>query len=611
MNATMLDVAAKATVLFAAASVADRFLRRAPASARHIVWTSVLVAALALPVLTLALPALRLPLPAGAVPEILARADAAPAKGAAPGSVAPSVEAVPHAAINWSNLVLTLWLSGLALGMARLGTSVAVAERLRRCATPPPAGIAARAPEATVLLAAGQTMPMTAGLLHPTILLPETAISWPPERLDAVLQHELAHVHRRDTLWQLLGSIACAVYWPHPLAWHCKKKSLEYRERAADDAVLETGAAAQEYAGSLLEIARTLSAPRFCEGAAMARPKELEGRLLAILDDAQNRRPATRGLLLTSAAATLMLVVSLAALKPVFAAAQQDAAEITVQQAREQLVAAERASGPQSVGFGRALVTMGRALAYSGDEGAAAGMIQRAVETLQQVAPGDPAFAEALYRAGIYAQQAEDKTPAVKLYQRALEAARASGNQRILARVAHNLAILTESSDPAQAEQYLQESISNETTPALLSQSLDLYAGLLERMGKAAEAEAAKRRTSEVLSRVVTLPEEPLSAGVSKIGKGASAPRLNHETKREPEYTLEARSAKIQGTVVLTVEIGADGVPRNVHVRRSLGLGLDQNAVRAVESWRFESAKDEANQPVAVAANVEVNFRLL
>src|SRR6266478_99648 len=61
--------------------------------------------------------------------------------------------------------------------------------------------------------------PVCLGLSRPSILLPTNWQTWPPAQMEAVLTHELAHVARRDVLWQLLARLACAVYWPHPFAW--------------------------------------------------------------------------------------------------------------------------------------------------------------------------------------------------------------------------------------------------------------------------------------------------------------------------------------------------------------------------------------------------------
>ena len=55
--------------------------------------------------------------------------------------------------------------------------------------------------------------------------------------------------------------------------------------------------------------------------------------------------------------------------------------------------------------------------------------------------------------------------------------------------------------------------------------------------------------------------------------------------------------------------VGPDGRPRDIHVARSVGLGLDEKAIEAVKTWRFEPAKKD-NQAVSVAVNIEVSFNL-
>ncbi len=80
--------------------------------------------------------------------------------------------------------------------------------------------------------------------------------------------------------------------------------------------------------------------------------------------------------------------------------------------------------------------------------------------------------------------------------------------------------------------------------------------------------------------------------------------------KVEPEFSEEARKAKYQGTVVLTIEVGEDGKPRGFRVVQSLGLGLDEKAVEAVSRWRFKPATRNG-KPVRAPATIEVNFRLL
>ncbi|MBX9600683.1 MAG: TonB family protein [Bryobacteraceae bacterium] len=96
--------------------------------------------------------------------------------------------------------------------------------------------------------------------------------------------------------------------------------------------------------------------------------------------------------------------------------------------------------------------------------------------------------------------------------------------------------------------------------------------------------------------------------GVYRVGGGVSAPQVL--LKVEPEYSEEARKARWQGVVVLSVVVDEKGQPRDLRVVRSLGLGLDQKAIEAAEKWKFKPGLKDG-RPVPVAATIEVNFRLL
>lgn len=79
--------------------------------------------------------------------------------------------------------------------------------------------------------------------------------------------------------------------------------------------------------------------------------------------------------------------------------------------------------------------------------------------------------------------------------------------------------------------------------------------------------------------------------------------------KPTPEYTDEARSARIEGTVSLEVEFTAAGEIRVLRVVRGLGHGLDQAAERAALRMRFKPAQSNG-QPVDSRATVHISFRL-
>jgi TonB family protein len=95
--------------------------------------------------------------------------------------------------------------------------------------------------------------------------------------------------------------------------------------------------------------------------------------------------------------------------------------------------------------------------------------------------------------------------------------------------------------------------------------------------------------------------------GAVHMGAGVTEPSLLYRV--EPEFSPEARAAKYQGTVVLSVVVGTDGRAHDIRVSRGLGMGLDQQAINAVQKWKFAPAMYD-NHAVAVYATIEVQFRL-
>jgi TonB family protein len=100
--------------------------------------------------------------------------------------------------------------------------------------------------------------------------------------------------------------------------------------------------------------------------------------------------------------------------------------------------------------------------------------------------------------------------------------------------------------------------------------------------------------------------QKPHSAAVTPSGSFQSAEILN---KPKPDYTEEARTKRVEGEVWLEVLFGADGTPRVQRVLRSLGYGLDENAIRSARLIRFRPAR-EGSREVDQVATVRVQFQL-
>jgi beta-lactamase regulating signal transducer with metallopeptidase domain len=312
------DAALKAAVVLATATVIDFVLRKRSAASRHLMWTLAIVAAIGMPILTAMLPTWHvLPAvpPAPSAPVLVVTEPApvvivdmpnpAPAIPALHAEVLQSndarIEAAP-ARTGWNWLAIawiigtTVMLIPAAIGMLslmRLGArSIAIQDNywLNLCAELCRAIGLKR--EVVLLTSTRRAMPMTWGILRPKVLLPADADGWPAERQRLVLMHELAHVKRRDSLAQLLGQLARAIYWFNPFAWVAVFRMAHLRERACDNIVLNLGIKASDYATELLSVATGYRA--MASGMAMARSNKLETRLRAILDGRVDRRGMTQ-----------------------------------------------------------------------------------------------------------------------------------------------------------------------------------------------------------------------------------------------------------------------------------------------------------------------------
>jgi TonB family protein len=75
----------------------------------------------------------------------------------------------------------------------------------------------------------------------------------------------------------------------------------------------------------------------------------------------------------------------------------------------------------------------------------------------------------------------------------------------------------------------------------------------------------------------------------------------------EPVFPEKAREAHRQGICVVRVIVGTDGVPRDAKVVQALGMGLDEEALKAVRRWRFEPAR-RYGTPVLAPFFVSLKF---
>ncbi|MGH6871346.1 MAG: M56 family metallopeptidase [Rhizomicrobium sp.] len=300
---------------------------RGSAASRHLVWTAAFGALLLLPLLAALVPgtvALKLQAPVAAVlpPPAAMSAPVTVDVSAAP-LAAPAPRAFHFDLEDAVLAALALWAAGMVLIALRSAIAAFILRALRRDSVDNPFD-PCELPE----LASGRRYelrvsnrdrgPVTWGALHPVVLLPKTALYWPGERLHAVLRHELAHVHRRDSLTQILALAMCTLYWPNPLVWLAARAMRREAEMAADDAVLVSGMAPSDYAGELLHVVAEFRAQNLSPAASlfMAAPSALEARLKSVLAPSLSRSGVTSMDVMKFSAAALLATTALVLARP-------------------------------------------------------------------------------------------------------------------------------------------------------------------------------------------------------------------------------------------------------------------------------------------------------
>jgi beta-lactamase regulating signal transducer with metallopeptidase domain len=356
----------KSAAILSLAGLVNALWRSSSASSRHLVWTIGIAAALATPALSLALKQLNAPAihvgafvppvepvatpvrtnvsvlideppPATVPPTIVRSPEPNLFHSVAPITVpdvpapmtAPRTPVLERIAQLIEGRLFYLWLAGALAALLPLLGGMARVRLLSRRVTDIDDSrwrdILRRTPQISHLAdrvkivgSESASMPMTWGIFEPTLLVPANSGDWPEWKCRNILLHELAHVERRDCLTQLLAQVACSVYWFNPLVWIAAHRMRVERELACDDRVISAGSPASDYAANLLDVARSLRAPSFTSptAIAMARPSQLSGRLLAVLDATRNRGSVSRRLRAGISASAAAIVIPMSFIIP-------------------------------------------------------------------------------------------------------------------------------------------------------------------------------------------------------------------------------------------------------------------------------------------------------
>jgi beta-lactamase regulating signal transducer with metallopeptidase domain len=255
-------------------------------------------------------------LPAGAIPLLsLERIGGAAVPPAIPQAAAPE--------FHWASLVwlllLTLWIAGVLATVVRLLRSYWQLHLIRSRAR-----IASRADLDHLGFFEGSSSmegvrigfsdeihsPGLAGIFRSWILFPADIMAWTtPEERTSMLQHELAHMYRRDHLAVLFQQALQAILFFHPMLRHaCGQLDME-RELACDDYVLGCGIERRIYAESILKVVqRCLPGPQLRPANLFASKRNLERRIDMILDSNRIQPPGKQWLFLLPPTVLLLMV---------------------------------------------------------------------------------------------------------------------------------------------------------------------------------------------------------------------------------------------------------------------------------------------------------------
>lgn len=242
MERLFIECTVRAVLLVGGTALVLYAMRVKPAALKHGIWTGVVASMLLLPIWTVWGPKASL--------RVLPPFSQTSANEAIITAPAYSTALLPSSPILMLRaIMLGVYLLGLSLLLLRLAMGTVRASQLVRDAVL----------QDGKRISSTCAAPVTVGFLRPTVILPEHWRQWPQAQLDAVMAHELEHARRRDSLVQWVALLNRALFWFHPVAWWLECHLSALAEEVCDNAVLARGHSPHEYAGYLIDMARSVT----------------------------------------------------------------------------------------------------------------------------------------------------------------------------------------------------------------------------------------------------------------------------------------------------------------------------------------------------------------
>ena len=204
---------------------------------------------------------------------------------------------------RWTPWLALVWLGGAAVMLARAGSLVVEAEKLRRSSRPLATGTVLNLVEEArrklglarriqVVVTEQLTSPAVMGFVAPVLILPLAVVTTlPPGQLQLILLHELAHIRRGDYLVNLCQLLAESLLFFNPAVWWISRQIRQEREACCDAMAIALAGEPLQYARTLAQVAgeALAAAPAFGD---RRNPSGLKDRIQRLL--VPGYRPALR-----------------------------------------------------------------------------------------------------------------------------------------------------------------------------------------------------------------------------------------------------------------------------------------------------------------------------
>jgi TonB family protein len=558
---------------------------------------------------------------------------------------------------NWLVAVTVVVATGVALRLAWLAAGILQLRRLRRTGqrlepdekTSELAALIEAGAEIRTVARVGQ--PVTFGLLKPIVLLPEEFASLPVGVQRAVLAHELWHVRRRDWSWVLLEEIVRAAFWFNPAMWWLVSRVQTSREEVVDELTVLVTNSRKSYMEALLAFA---DKPVLFPATPFARRRHLFDRLLLI---------STEGVMSSTKIATSTIALAAVACLTAWAASSAFPLVAVADRIAQQSAAASNTpprdrrpgeAGPETTVERNLKNAIAAApekmvpyiqLAKLQEDRGASTEAEATLQSLRAARPQDPHALQLL--ASFY-----NRTGQFEKAVNALEDAAAMNpsdpqGYHLVSTMYWEKANRDARLTPVEKLGYIKSGVAS--SDRALQQDPNfveamVYKNLLLRMeaqyetnaatqrALIAEADTLRNRAMELrktqpppASQMQFVPAPGQSApppppppapppltgqvdGVQAVRIGGSIKPPTKVTDVKPVYPEIAKSAAVQGVVILEITVDTLGRVGEARVLRSIPL-LDEAALDAVRQWVFTPTLLNG-QTVPVIMTVTVNFSL-